>query len=865
MRRFLLFLAAALLCGSTALAQSPPYSGLIATSRAHNWLVTAGLPATLPSGETTTNPWTPPPRLVACATLHTSDFPGMTSSNYVAPTALTTAEATCASSPGEYIHMVGGPYYFNAALPCGDGSYTTIRGDYTNVIFMQLGSARGCDFGSKEGSDFLSGVTAITSGFTVGSNQIVVPSGTYVAGKTIVNITQCDSGFSSYPTCGTGQTQDPGDFYIGEGGSFNSYDGGGSGGGNDQWWTALVTAVSGTGPFTLTLDKNIYQRNLSSSLSVSVISYNPTHGQGLFNGIEDITLDINCSTSCAGIYWSYDTYGSWAKGVRVIASGTGMANFNLFSFGGGANAGTGRNLIMSSYGVCITYNQGFNYAVRNSNDSDDMIVNTIIDNCAGNFTTWSQSGTVWAYSGLMHSYGGGGSPTTVLDSNNNHHASNWDQLFEGVQFGQIIFDAIHGTGTPMPTIFRSDIFGTDVPYNRTVQLLGVQAEAYSRFGNYIGNVMGSPTAGLATYITTPSSGGSKPEFQLGMRPGFVPVDPLTSITSFLWGNYSTALGAVQFNNGDVPSALDAYQGFNQSLGTGNGVTTTFSGTLSNTCVDYGVGVSAGNLVGGWEVTLGQITGIGLDSSSHQPDGVPDGTGISSSSINCATGAISVTFTVAPANGQVVRAMYLHDTGSASSYQNPVPATHNIVASFLFGTTAKPTCGTGLSWWLVTNYPTNSTTYCVPYPAIGPDVTGGGQPGVGAHAYEIPVKVAWNIAPIDTFHQISYSISSSSWSTNVETLNFAGGVLPGSTLAGEFQLTGACAGTYLITGSSSTSITFATTTNFGTSCGGVNFNFPDVRTWDERMFITDTGSNSVVGPAGPAFTMVPDTLGTKEAN
>lgn len=46
---------------------SQAWSGILAPARAISW-TSAGLPATLPDGETTSNPWTPPNRTTYCTT-----------------------------------------------------------------------------------------------------------------------------------------------------------------------------------------------------------------------------------------------------------------------------------------------------------------------------------------------------------------------------------------------------------------------------------------------------------------------------------------------------------------------------------------------------------------------------------------------------------------------------------------------------------------------------------------------------------------------------------------------------------------------------------------------------------------------------
>ncbi len=60
----------------------------------------------------------------------------------------------------------------------------------------------------------------------------------------------------------------------------------------------------------------------------------------------------------------------------------------------------------------------------------------------------------------------------------------------------------------------------------------------------------------------------------------------------------------------------------------------------------------------------------------------------------------------------------------SQFSNPVPSTNDLPASLYLS--AKP------SWW-----PT-----AIPWPSIGPDVTGGNVSGVGGHVYKIPARVCF---------------------------------------------------------------------------------------------------------------------------
>ena len=202
----------------------------------------------------------------------------------------------------------------------------------------------------------------------------------------------------------------------------------------------------------------------------------------------------------------------------------------------------------------------------------------------------------------------------------------------------------------------------------------------------------------------------------------------------------------------------------------------------------------------------------------------------------------------------------------TTWQNPVPGSTSLPASFFMDATSHTSGGTNLSWWKVctawTTFPTScSSSKTQPFPSAGPDLSGGGY--VNGHAYDIPAAIAWLNLPIDKTLQNSYTITGSSWSGGTETLTVSG--LPNTThLMGAFQLSGvnsACStgGTIgpnreiLITNSSSSTISYALASNPGASCTGTML-FPDVRQFDERVYQNDSGqggssSNQPSAPGG----------------
>ncbi|HXZ30763.1 MAG TPA: hypothetical protein VEH30_00665, partial [Terriglobales bacterium] len=82
----------------------------------------------------------------------------------------------------------------------------------------------------------------------------------------------------------------------------------------------------------------------------------------------------------------------------------------------------------------------------------------------------------------------------------------------------------------------------------------------------------------------------------------------------------------------------------------------------------------------------------------------------------------------------------------------------------------------------------------------------------------------------------------------ETLTISGGFPGGFTPKGEFQLTGTCAGTFVMNGSSNTTVSYAVASNPGT-CSGGSLKYPDVRQFNETVYEND--GVAVVAPAAPA--------------
>ena len=118
------------------------------------------------------------------------------------------------------------------------------------------------------------------------------------------------------------------------------------------------------------------------------------------------------------------------------------------------------------------------------------------------------------------------------------------------------------------------------------------------------------------------------------------------------------------------------------------------------------------------------------------------------------------------------------SGAAVPFENSVPATTVLPASFYFPITAHPSGGTGLSFWKV------CTVWARRFPIRAIDFADSAFPAhrprrdwrirqPGAPSIHIPAAVAWQNLPIDTAYQVSYTITGSSWSGGAETLTISG--------------------------------------------------------------------------------------------
>ncbi len=717
------------------------WSNILPSSRAIDW-THAGLPATLPDGETTPNPWTPPVRS-ACTTAQAGFTVPISSSISVAN--LNTAIANCAAANanGSYLLLGPGTFTINSVLAMYSVNNITLRGSGSQQTTLSLSDAD-IEIGASYGAEG-SGLLTSTSNYAAGSTSITIGSlsGVTPTAGLIAWLTQCDTGVGRSGGVCTGTQSDNGGIYVCGDSASGCAQQSRAGTPSHQQQAFIMKTVTnnGNGTYTIGLSSPLYMPNWTHSPNAPSLGWPNSARMSTGVGLEDLTvLGVNDSTNF--LLHVQNAYGSWIKGVRFIGSGTSFT----FNVANSKNCLEINNYLFPDYNI-TGYHAGVNVAAS----SDVLVLNTIV---AGGIPTEYDG----LNSGVVTAYNYGRDSFTLYAENGwsfDHAAFSSFDLYEANQSGPLTEDDIWGTHA-LNTYFRNYDSCTD-PSFAVPNPRGININNYQRFENAVGNVIGSEGQ-----CTTYQGTGYNTIFQISTG------DPLVASTLMRWGNVS---------------------GVTQS-----------SDTPPNSGVRF--------------------------VSSEVP-----------SSLASLNASLSI----------------------------PVPSNSNLPCSFWLPNytsttcTAHPSGGTGLNWWKVcttwTTFPTAcATTQTQPFPTTGPDVSGGSS--VNGYAYDIPSAVAWKSLPIDASYQHSYTISASSWSGGTEQLTVTGLPSGSVNIIGGFQLSGvnaACIPTsgvsytsrpdseILMTGSTVTTVSYSLpSASSNPGCTGT-MKFPDVRQFDERVYMADGGS------------------------
>lgn len=489
-------------------------------------------------------------RSTICTTLGAA---GQTSSfaQSVAVAQINSAIAACPS--GQVVFLNAGTYALGGQITIGR-SNVTLRGagpDQTLIVPTASGGCGnttsliciGTDGNWSGGPDHLTtflgaGNPPVSGVYIQGATQVLLgsTSGLSVGQDLILDQQDPSSDTGNIYICGT----------IGATCSSEGQAGGGGRGGNHaQLQHAIVTAISGN---VVTIAQGLYMPNWNSGQNPGAW-WATTLAQSV--GIEDLSMD-NRTAGAGSITIFNNAYNCWMR--------------NIASIGGGS-----RSHVDLQYSPNITVMNSYFWGANGANLSygvepwmagNELVENNIFQHVTTPMLIGAESGSVWAYNYVIDEYTS--NPSWLYPSSMDHDPGTMMDLFEGNVMPSAMEDTIHGSHA-METYFRNRLIGIDTANSQTQQTSAFLLESFSRYANFIGNVLGtsgyhnnyqalggSSAANCDTSIYNLGWGGTE------CTSGSVNNDPLVVATLMRWGNYDVVNGAVQWNAAEVPSGLSLY-------------------------------------------------------------------------------------------------------------------------------------------------------------------------------------------------------------------------------------------------------------------------------------------------------------------
>ena len=499
------------------------WSGILAPSRAFDWNQ-AGLPPTLPDGETTANPWTPPGR-TQCTTSACNTVSG---GNVTAAT----INAAISSAPaGSYVLIPAGTFALGGTINI-NASHVTLRGSGAASTKLTGGKI-------EIGQGSWGGATLLTANPAKGATSITVASPPS-AGR-LASIEQCDDGLSaananfthygSGTNC-TGSYSDPRGPWVCGLNSACARNGGTTGNPHFQAHVIWIPAggVSGN---TVRFTSPLANSNWSTARTAALTWLNVNGTAG--SGVENLTIvgPINMT----------GTYSCWVKGVRLITTSASV----LMMFHFDAHSLVANSYIASTSGGSGAYLIQWGYDGGESSQSDHLFINNIVE---GGFAAGfgDQVNHVYAYNYFYTA----NNSSWVENGEFQHHAGTSFLLREGNQMGYSLDDDTWGTHN-FNTLFRNYISCSD-PTVPSTGGPGLEIGGWARFDSLIGNAIGgggcSSSYGAVISVDSRSLDGG--------------TGGLTRSSLMRWGNYIVCSGGdshcnkTNFDTAEVPANLSSF-------------------------------------------------------------------------------------------------------------------------------------------------------------------------------------------------------------------------------------------------------------------------------------------------------------------
>jgi hypothetical protein len=281
------------------------------------------------------------------------------------------------------------------------------------------------------------------------------------------------------------------------------------------------------------------------------------------DGIEDLSLDTSASTA-GGVVFFFNASNCWAKNIRGINA----ARVQVWSWQ------STHITVRDSYFYGTQAAASDSYGTDNYMAADILIENNIFQHIAAPLQNENSVGVVQSYNLAIDDYYTKSGSTQWQQASSYHHgAGDQYHLFEGNQGIALTGDTVHGTGDFI-TAFRNYLNGRDLAGGsiggKTQQTNPVQLEAFNRYYNIIGNVLGTPGyhTNYQVFPTSVADAGNASTsnvsiYSLGYSGnegthGSLNNDTILVSSLMRWGNYDIVNAAVQWNANEVPSGLSLY-------------------------------------------------------------------------------------------------------------------------------------------------------------------------------------------------------------------------------------------------------------------------------------------------------------------
>jgi len=552
------------------LASAQQWSGILAPSRATSWETNAGISGGIPSGS-----WT-------VCTLYSGSPTPLPSSSTAAQ--IKAALVAC-NGTNKYVPLAAGTFNLSGGIRLQGITGVELRGagpQSTKLNWSSGGTCQGgaaqCAIGFEPTSPVCPSCGTPTSyswtaGYAQGATSVTLSSAVGITVGTVLALNQCDTGYSGSTCSGTatdnGQYFNGSDAYLPNGAGPGSPTGLSLANSNSgqalphrfQVEYAKVTACSPTcnaaGSTVFTIAEPLMHPNWSSGNTPQAWFYNPIKNIG----VRDMSMDGTSTSGDVGAISLMNCDTCWVTNVAI-------SNFRSIGF---QTTQATHEIVQSNYFYKIGKNDssadpsGLNYGGCNN-----LFVNNIFQNSKiGPFGNGPACGNVIAYNFIADAWTGNG---FLFGSMWDGHSNGADyNLFEGNVFSQILQDQIHGDHD-FETFYRNFITGWESCANgqcgsdpfKTNNVYPVGALSYNRYGNWVGNVLGTPGVhtvtgnysaclsdfntfagtgvGSGTYIYQMGTG--NPNGPPSFAGGPIPCDSVVGTTAMRWGNYDVANAAV---------------------------------------------------------------------------------------------------------------------------------------------------------------------------------------------------------------------------------------------------------------------------------------------------------------------------------